>query len=145
MSKIENNLEKFKAILEPVTKGMSFGKKDYLNKLFAEIIAEVNYQEVEINNFKARQLGFNSSEEYTDSLFKAVAILQTMGFGEIDFHSLRKEIIEWMIDNNKHMKPMTYSSFTATYKWVNHFLLFNERLPVALDELTDYINDFKND
>ncbi len=34
MSKIENNLQKFKSVLEPLTKNMTFGKKEFLESAF---------------------------------------------------------------------------------------------------------------
>lgn len=145
MRDLENKLEKFKSVLDPITKNMTFSKKEYINKLFLEIITEVNLKEQELNAFKAKTLGFNNVDDYLDSLTKAINLLQAVGFTSIDLITLRKDFIEWVIDNNKGMKELTYKSFTATYKWVNHFFLFNDRMPNDLAELKEYINTFKDD
>lgn len=146
MNDLENKLEKFKSVLDPVTKGMTFSRKEYINKLFLEIISEVNAKEIELNSFKARILGFSNQEEYIDALTKAINLLQAIGFTSIDFTTMRKDIIDWVIENQKGMsKDLTVKTFTTTYKWVNHFWLFNERFPIDTTELKEYINTFVND
>lgn len=146
MSKLENNLEKFKDVLDPITKGMSYSKKSFINKLFAEIITEVNLLEWEMNKAKANASGFCDPNEYLDSLHKAIRLLQAVGFTSIDFNTMRKDIIDWVIDNGASMrKELTAKTFTSTYKWVNNFYIFNERLPENVVELRCFIEEVQND
>lgn len=146
MSKIESNLEKFKSVLDPLTKNMTFGRKEFLNKLFAEIINEVNMNECAFNKFKAKTLGFDNSDEYVDSLNKSISILQILGFTRVDFIMMKKEVLDWIIDNKKEMsKHMTVKNFQATYDWCDHFLLFNCRLPESVEELKEYSKAVTND
>jgi hypothetical protein len=147
MNNLEVNLEKLKEVLEPITKNMTFGRKQYVNKLFAEIILTVNEGEMKHENFKAKMLGFSTFDEYIDSLTKAIAFLQCLGMVHIDFQFSKKEIIEWMIDHNQELgKQMTVNQMLNTHRMVAHYQLFNDdKLPVTYAELKKYVEDLKND
>ncbi len=145
MKKLEKDLDRFMAVLEPLTKKMTYGQKRYAESIFSDILIDVSLIENEMYKAKSDKFGM-TKDEYSDSLMKALHLLEALGFTSVDFNLIDKKYIDWIVDQHKAMlKEFNHKSFIATWKWLKHFEIFNERLPESIDELKKYITDVTSD
>lgn len=143
---IENKLERLKISLEAIVKNASVSKRQYINSLLEEIIFYINKNEMVIKKLLAKKSGYDNYGDYETNLDKAIALLCFFGMSEVEFNTMRKDILTWMFYNTNELKrKATWNDVVRIYKIADHFLTFNDRMPEDFKELKIYWEELQHD
>jgi hypothetical protein len=142
---VEDDVKKLKDLMQPVLKGFSEAKKNYVNSILERIITELNFRDNRFVEFQSKAHKFKQPTDFLDKFEMYSDLFALCGCSDIDYIKLRKDCIDWMLEHSVELiKPFTLKQLFDVHEHLSIYRLIEERWPDNFKELKEYINTFVN-